>query len=115
MLVQRRSTAFVRQNRRNGHVTQPVQCGAPCLRPSSQGQLCAQKRGGTGKKGGKLREDDSVGIVLTSMAHDHLLVIANDASCFSIRAFDVPERSRTSQVRAALAEWSCDLGFVAVQ
>ena len=49
-----------------------------------------------------------MGIVLTSMAHDHLLVIANDASCFSIRAFDVPERSRTSQVCAALLDLLCD-------
>jgi DNA gyrase subunit A len=56
-----------------------------------------QKRGGTGKTGGRLRNDDAVGLVLTAMAHDHLLIVANDGSSFTLRAFDVPQRSRTAQ------------------
>lgn len=56
-----------------------------------------QGRGGTGKKSGSLKEDDAIDIVLTGMSHDTLVVIADDGSCFSLRAFDVPERSRTSQ------------------
>jgi DNA gyrase subunit A len=56
-----------------------------------------QRRGGIGKTGGKLKDDDSVNIVLTIMAHDNLVIIANNGSCFSLRAFDVPERSRTAQ------------------
>jgi DNA gyrase/topoisomerase IV subunit A len=57
----------------------------------------AQRRGGAGKLGGKLREDDTLSLVLPAMSHDHLLFIATDGSCFSLRAFNVPERSRAAQ------------------
>jgi DNA gyrase subunit A len=57
----------------------------------------SQRRGGMGKSGGKLREDDALSIVLTAMSHDHLVFIANDGSCFSLRVYDVPKRSRTAQ------------------
>lgn len=30
------------------------------------------------------------------MSHDHLVFIADDGSCHTIRAFDVPERSRAA-------------------
>ena len=56
-----------------------------------------QRRGGTGKKGSKLRDDDAVRLVMTTMAHDHLVFIATNGACFSMRAYNVPERSRTSQ------------------
>jgi DNA gyrase/topoisomerase IV subunit A len=59
--------------------------------------LPAQRRGGVGKLGGKLRGDDALSLVLTAMSHDHLIFIATDGSCFSLRAFNVPERSRAAQ------------------
>lgn len=63
--------------------------------PQQRGDM--QKRGGKGKSGGKLKSDDAVNLILTGMAHDTLLVIANDGACFSLRAFEVPERARTAQ------------------
>lgn len=56
-----------------------------------------QKRGGRGKTGGKLRENDAISNVLTVMSHDHLVCIATDGSCHTVRAFDVPERPRTAR------------------
>ena len=59
--------------------------------------LMLQRRGGRGKTGGKLRENDAISNVLTVMSHDHLVCIATDGSCHTVRAFDVPERSRTAR------------------
>ncbi|NJR43349.1 MAG: hypothetical protein HC767_12500 [Akkermansiaceae bacterium] len=56
-----------------------------------------QRRGGKGKTGGKLRDNDAVSNVLTVMSHDHLVCIATDGSCHTVRAFDIPERSRTAK------------------
>lgn len=56
-----------------------------------------QRRGGTGKKGSKLKDDDAVRLVMTTMSHDHLVFIATNGACFSMRAYNVPERSRVSQ------------------
>eukprot|EP00892_Ulva_mutabilis_P010799 jgi/Ulvmu1/8091/UM004_0330.1 len=55
-----------------------------------------QKRGGRGKTGGKLRDEDVIRDVLTTMSHDNLVFVAADGSCHTIRAFDVPERSRAA-------------------
>ena len=59
--------------------------------------LMLQRRGGRGKTGGKLRENDAISNVLTVMSHDYLVCIATDGSCHTVRAFDVPERSRTAR------------------
>lgn len=56
-----------------------------------------QRRGGKGKTGGKLRDNDAISNVLTVMSHDHLVCIASDGTCHTIRAFDVPERARTAK------------------
>jgi DNA gyrase/topoisomerase IV subunit A len=56
-----------------------------------------QKRGGKGKTGGKMRENDAISDVLTVMSHDHLVCVATDGTCHTVRAFDVPERSRTAK------------------
>lgn len=55
-----------------------------------------QRRGGRGKTGGKLRDEDVIQDVLTTMSHDNLVFVAEDGSCHTIRAFDVPERSRAA-------------------
>lgn len=55
-----------------------------------------QKRGGRGKTGGKLRDEDVIRDVHTTMSHNHLVCVADDGSCHTIRAFDVPERSRAA-------------------
>jgi hypothetical protein len=56
-----------------------------------------QKRGGKGKISGKLKENDAVSSVITTMSHDHLICIASDGTCHTIRAFAVPERPRTAR------------------
>lgn len=58
--------------------------------------MCLQRRGGRGKTGSKLRDEDVISNVITTMSHDHLVFIATDGSCHTLRAFDVPERSRSA-------------------
>lgn len=82
-------------------------------------KLCMmlQRRGGRGKTGGKLRENDAISNVLTVMSHDHLVCIATDGSCHTIRAFDVPERARTARgmpMGALLPKLKSDVTIAAV-
>lgn len=55
-----------------------------------------QNRGGTGKMGTRLRDDDSVEDVLHVNDHDHLLFFTTDGIVRSLRAHVVPYGSRTS-------------------
>lgn len=52
--------------------------------------------GYAGSKGATLREDDSMSEVLHLMAHDNVLFFTQDGSAHSIKAFKIPEASRTA-------------------
>lgn len=58
--------------------------------------FASQGRGGTGKAGARLKDDDNVEDVLSVSNHDHLLFFSDEGQAYSLRAYDVPEASRTS-------------------
>ena len=92
-----RRNAAARVNHRKAAMPMP-RCLAtwllcPCGRDIMRGNLafcCA------GKTGARLKEDDSLDEVVLVNDHDHLLFFTTAGRAFSLRAYDVPEGSRTS-------------------
>lgn len=55
-----------------------------------------QGRGGKGMKGAGLRENDSVEQVQQVSDHDHILFFTSDGKAFGLKAYQIPEASRTA-------------------
>ncbi|MDP9022949.1 MAG: DNA gyrase subunit A [Actinomycetota bacterium] len=56
-----------------------------------------QRRGGRGVSGTDLREDDIVGDLIVCSTHDWLLFFTNQGRVHRIKAYQVPERTRTAR------------------
>lgn len=56
-----------------------------------------QKRGGRGVRGADMKEDDIVSVLLSCSTHDHLLFFTNQGRVYRIKAFHVPEKSRSAK------------------
>lgn len=59
-----------------------------------------QGRGGTGAIGSSTRDEDFTEHIITASAHNYLLLFTDHGRCFWLRAFEIPEGSRTSRGRA---------------
>ncbi len=59
-----------------------------------------QKRGGTGSKGSNTRDEDFLEHLFTASTHNYLLFFTKLGRCFWMRAFEVPEGTKTSKGRA---------------
>ncbi|WP_262248009.1 DNA gyrase subunit A [Parapedobacter soli] len=59
-----------------------------------------QGRGGKGAKGTNTREEDFTEHIITASAHNYMLFFTEAGRCFWLRAFEIPEGSRTSRGRA---------------
>lgn len=59
-----------------------------------------QGRGGKGSLGSTTREEDFTEHIITASAHNYLLFFTEAGRCFWMRAFEIPEGSRTSRGRA---------------
>ena len=67
------------------------------VKRSSLDAFAAQKRGGKGRKGAKLKDEDYVQHVYTVMSHDTILAFTSWGRVFSIdRAWDLPEAEPNS-------------------
>lgn len=56
-----------------------------------------QSRGGKGKKGTELREEDQVDTIKTCDTHDYVLFFTNTGKVYKMRAWEIPESSRTAK------------------
>ena len=56
-----------------------------------------QKRGGRGVRSAALKEDDIVDVLLTCSTHDFLLVFTDQGRVYRIKAYQVPEQSRSAK------------------
>ena len=56
-----------------------------------------QKRGGRGVRGTDMKEDDIVSRLLTCSTHDHLLFFTNRGRVYRIKAYQIPEKSRSAK------------------
>ncbi|MBE8714281.1 DNA gyrase subunit A [Sphingobacterium hungaricum] len=59
-----------------------------------------QGRGGKGSIGSSTRDEDFTEHIITASAHNYLLLFTEAGRCFWLRAFEIPEGSRTSRGRA---------------
>jgi DNA gyrase subunit A len=59
-----------------------------------------QGRGGKGSLGSTTREEDFTEHIITASAHNYMLFFTEAGRCFWLRAFEIPEGSRTSRGRA---------------
>ncbi|GGH17650.1 DNA gyrase subunit A [Sphingobacterium alkalisoli] len=59
-----------------------------------------QGRGGKGAIGTNTREEDFTEHIITATAHNYMLLFTESGRCFWLRAFEIPEGSRTSRGRA---------------
>ncbi len=60
----------------------------------------AQARGGKGVSGQTLKEEDAIDQVFTTSTHKDLLFFTNRGRVFKLKAYDVPEASRTAKGQA---------------
>lgn len=58
-----------------------------------------QGRGGKGSRGAKTRDTDFVEQMFIAHNHNYLLLFTEQGRCFWLRAFEIPEASKTSQGR----------------
>jgi DNA gyrase subunit A len=70
----------------------------------------AQHRGGKGIIGTELKEGDRVSSVFVANSHDYLLCFTNHGQVYKLRAFEVPEMSRTARGKSAVNLLSLDDG-----
>ncbi len=61
-----------------------------------------QKRGGKGVIGASTREDDVVMLFRAVMTHDDLLFFTNFGKVFQLKAYEIPESTRTSKGNSAV-------------
>jgi DNA gyrase subunit A len=59
-----------------------------------------QGRGGKGSIGSNTRDEDFTEHIITATAHNYMLLFTEAGRCFWLRAFEIPEGSRTSRGRA---------------
>lgn len=59
-----------------------------------------QKRGGKGSLGSNTRDSDFLEHLFTATTHNYLLFFTQNGRCFWMRAFEVPEGTKTSKGRA---------------
>lgn len=58
-----------------------------------------QNRGGKGSRGGALRDEDFIEHVYTASMHDHILFFTEKGKCYWLRAFELPEGTKTTKGR----------------
>lgn len=59
-----------------------------------------QARGGKGSLGSTTKEEDFTEHIITASAHNYMLFFTEAGRCFWLRAFEIPEGTRTSRGRA---------------
>jgi DNA gyrase subunit A len=60
----------------------------------------AQNRGGRGSRGSATREEDFVEHLFVANTHGFLLFFTEQGRCFWLRAYEIPEGTKTSKGRA---------------
>ena len=58
-----------------------------------------QNRGGKGSRGGALRDEDFIEHVYTASMHDYILFFTEKGKCYWLRAFELPEGTKTTKGR----------------
>jgi len=62
----------------------------------------AQRRGGKGLVGMKMKENDTISDVFISSTHDYVLIFSSDGKVFAVKGYRIPSGSRHSMGRAVV-------------
>jgi DNA gyrase subunit A len=78
-----------------------VSISRQCLiKRTSSTEYAAQGRGGTGKRGTAMRDEDFIEHLFVGNNHDYLLFFTDHGRCYWLRIYEIPEGSRTSKGRS---------------
>ncbi len=69
------------------------------IKRTAVSEFKAQNRGGRGSRGSKTRNEDFVEHMFIASAHDYLLFFSEKGKCHWMRAYEIPEGSKTSAGR----------------
>ena len=70
------------------------------IKRTSLSEFKVQNRGGKGSKGSPTREEDFIEHIFVASTHNYLLFFTEQGKCYWLRAFEIPEGTRTSKGRA---------------
>lgn len=70
------------------------------IKRTSSSEYAAQGRGGTGKRGTAMRDEDFIEHLFVGFAHDYLLFFTDHGRCYWLRIYEIPVGSRTSKGRS---------------
>lgn len=62
----------------------------------------AQRRGGKGLVGMKMKENDTISDIFISSTHDYVLIFSSDGKVFAVKGYHIPSGSRHSMGRAVV-------------
>ena len=69
------------------------------IKRTATSEFKAQGRGGRGSRGAKTRNEDYVEHMFIANSHDYLLFFSEKGKCFWMRAYEIPEGTKTSSGR----------------
>ncbi len=70
------------------------------IKRTSATEYAAQGRGGVGKRGTSMRDEDFVEHLFVGYNHDYLLFFTDQGRCYWLRIYEIPEGTRTSKGRS---------------
>lgn len=69
------------------------------IKRTAVSEFKAQNRGGRGSRGSKTRNEDFVEHMFVANSHDYLLFFTERGKCYWLRAYEIPEGTKTSSGR----------------
>ncbi len=70
------------------------------IKRTASSEYEAQGRGGVGRRGSAMRDEDFVEHLFVGRNHDYLLFFTDQGQCFWLRIYEIPEGTRTSKGRS---------------
>jgi len=70
------------------------------IKRTASSEYEAQGRGGVGRRGSAMRDEDFVEHLFVGNNHDYLLFFTDQGQCFWLRIYEIPEGTRTSKGRS---------------
>jgi len=70
------------------------------IKRMKQDTYTVQKRGGKGKRGASMKEDDGISHILSCSTHDDILFFTSAGRVFALKVYDIPEFGRQARGQA---------------
>jgi DNA gyrase subunit A len=70
------------------------------IKRTASSEYQAQGRGGTGRRGSAMRDEDFIEHLFVGNNHDYLLFFTDQGQCYWLRIYEIPEGTRTTKGRS---------------